>query len=124
MAYEGMDIASLRTFVEREIDKYVYIVPEGAVGRPMPAEWISGQLAEFRQALVEPRWETIQLKDTRDQCDADPPILRECVLIADDRKGFNLYYDPEQNDFVLAFSGNQPTTFNVRGDAVGCFMAR
>ena len=124
MAHEGMNIASLRAFVEREIDQYVYAVPDGAVGRPMSADWISAQLAELRRALVEPRWETVQLKDTRDQWGADPPILRKCVLIADDGKGHQLYYDPDQNDFVLAFAGSQPTTFNVRGDAVGCFMAR
>ena len=124
MAYEGMDIASLRTFVEREIDRYVYTVPEGALGTPMPPEWVSAQLSEFRQALVEPRWETVQVKDTPDQWDADPPILRQCVLIADDKKGHHLYYDPEQNDFVLAYEGEPPTTFMVRGDAVGCFMAR
>jgi hypothetical protein len=124
MAHEGMDIASLRTFVEREIDRYVYRVPEGAVGTPMPAEWVNSQLAEFRQSLVEPRWETVQVKDTPEQWKVDPPILRQCVLIADDQKGHHLYYDPEQNDFVLAFAGDQPTTFNVRGDAVGCFMAR
>jgi hypothetical protein len=124
MAHDGMDLASLRTFVETEIEQYVYTVPEGAVGTPMPAEWVSAQLAEFRKALVEPRWETVLLKDTPDQWKANPPMLRKCVLIADDRKGHHLYYDPEENDFVLAFSGRQPTTFNVRGDAVGCFMAR
>jgi hypothetical protein len=119
-----MDIGSLRTFVETEIVRYVYVAPQGAVGKPMPAEWVSAQLAEFRQALVQPRWQAVKLHDTADQIDANPPILRQCVLIADDRKGIHLYYDPEQNDFVLAFAGDPPTTFMVRGDAVGCFMSR
>jgi hypothetical protein len=73
---------------------------------------------------VEPRWVTVQIKDTPDQWDADPPILRSCVLIADDRNGYELYFDPEQNDFVLAYAGDLPSTFMVRGDSVGCFMAR
>jgi len=90
----------------------------------MPPEWVSAQLAELRQSLVDPKWQTVQLKDTAEQCDADPPILRECVLIADDKKGFLLYYDPDENDFFLAFAGEPPTTFMVRGDAVGCFMSR
>jgi hypothetical protein len=119
-----VDIASLRAVVEKEIDTYVYTVPEGAVGTPLPIEWVNDQLAEFRQALVEPRWATVRLKDTPDQWKADPPVLRKCVLIADDQKGHHLYYDPEQNDFVLAYASDEPTTFNVRGDAVGCFMAR
>lgn len=124
MAHEGMDIASLRSFVEKEIDRYVYRVPEGALGTPMPQEWVRTQLTEFRRALVEPRWQTVLLKDTPDQWNANPPIERQCVLIADDKNGYHLYYDPEQNDFVLAYAHEPPTTFNVRGDAVGCFMAR
>jgi len=124
MAYEGMHIASLRTFVEREIDRYVYVVPEGSVGNPMPDSWVQQQLTELKDALVEPKWITVQIRDTSDQWEADPPILRECVLIADDRKRYQLYFDPERNDFVLAYSGNPPETFNIRGDAVGCFMAR
>jgi hypothetical protein len=119
-----MDISSLRTFVEKEIERYVYVVPEGAVGKPMPAEWVSAQLAEFRQALVEPRWQTVRIQDTPGQISATPPVLRQCVLIADDRKGMHLYYDPDENDFVLAFADDPPTTFMVRGDAVGCFMSR
>ena len=110
--------------MEREIDNYVYRLPEGAVGKPMPEKWVRQQLAEFRDALVEPRWVKVQLKDTPDQWKADPPILRDCVLIADDRKGYELYFDPDQNGFVLAYAGHPPSTFMVRGDAVGCFMAR
>ena len=124
MAHESLHIASLRAFVEKEIDQYVYAVPEGAVGKPMPSEWVNAQLAELRQSLVEPRWQTVQLQDTADQLNASQPVLRECVLIADDKKGVHLYYDPDENDFFLAFAGEPPTTFMVRGDAVGCFMAR
>ena len=53
-----------------------------------------------------------------------PADVRECFLVADDKEGYELYFDPTSNDFVLAYSGNPPSTFNVRGDAVGCFMAR
>lgn len=81
-------------------------------------------LSEMRIALVEPRWATVQIRDTIEQINAAMPLLRECVLVADDREGYELYYDPEEKEFFLAYSGNPPTTFNVRGDAVGCFMAR
>ena len=119
-----MDIASLRTFVEREIDEYVYGAPESAIGKPMSQEWVQQQLTELRQALVTPQWVAIQLKDTLHQMESASPILRDCVLVANDRNGIQLYYDPDQNDFVLAHSGDPPETFNVRGDAVGSFMAR
>jgi hypothetical protein len=119
-----MDIASLREFMEREIDRYVYHVPDGSVGQPMPDQWVQDQLAEFRLSLVTPRWVTIRIRDTPEQMMDVTPVHRDCVLIADDRKGYQLYFDPEQRDFVLACTGSPPETVNVRGDAVGCFMAR
>jgi hypothetical protein len=78
MRYEAMEIASLRVFVEREIERYVYVHPEGSVGMPMPDSWVQQQLAEFRGALVEPKWATIHIRDTADQWEVDPPILRAC----------------------------------------------
>jgi hypothetical protein len=120
-----MDLGALRELVECEIDSYIYAVPAGALGLPMSDEWVCSQLAEMRAALVEPRWTTILIRDTveqmRGEADAE---LRQCVLVADDRSGYQLYYDPVPEDFVLAYSGEPPITFNVRGDAVGCFMSR
>ena len=49
--------------------------------------------------------------------------IRQCVLVAADGEGFELYYDPADEEFVLAM-GDPPRTIGVRGDAVGCFMAR
>jgi hypothetical protein len=91
----------------------------------MPDKWVAAQLAEMRQALVEPAWRTIAICETVQQMRGEAaPALRKCILVANDQKGYELYFDPLQNEFVLAYSGNPPTTFNVRGDAVGCFMAR
>ena len=120
-----MDFDQLRDSVESEIDSYIYAVPCGALGQPMSDEWICSQLAEMRAALVQPRWGTILVRDTAEQMSgAVAPELRQCVLVADDRNGYQLYYDPPAEEFVLARSGEPPVTFNVRGDAVGCFMAR
>jgi hypothetical protein len=91
----------------------------------MPQEWVVRQLAEMRAALVDPVLRLIQISDSVEQARGEsPPAVRECFLVADDRGGYELYFDPTSNDFVLAYSGNPPSTFNVRGDAVGCFMAR
>jgi len=50
---------------------------------------------------------------------------RKCAAIADDGKGMLLLFDPTEDSFVLAESGSKGlTTFGVRGDAVGCFLAR
>jgi hypothetical protein len=120
-----MDFSELRDLVEGEIDSYIYAVPCGALGLPMSDEWVCSQLAEMRAALVEPRWGTILVRDTAEQMSGEASAeLRECILVADDRNGYQLYYDPADDDFVLARSGEPPVTFNVRGDAVGCFMAR
>jgi len=120
-----MELEELKREIEEEINSYVYEVPDGALGRPMPDEWVKEQLTQFRKALVEPEWRNINIRDTVEQMRGEAePVLRKCVLVADDREGYELYFDPEENNFVLAYSGNPPTTFNVRGDAVGCFMAR
>jgi hypothetical protein len=37
---------------------------------------------------------------------------------------YQLYFDPDDDEFVLAWGADDPpTTFGVRGD-VGCFMGR
>ena len=120
-----MDLSAIREEVEREIASYVYAVPAGAVGRPASDAWVEAQLAEMSASLVQPIWRFIAIRDTFQQLTAQSePEVRQCVLVADDRKGNELYYDPVENGYVLAHSGEPPATFNVRGDAVGCFMAR
>jgi hypothetical protein len=120
-----MDTRNLRRTIEQEIDSYVYQHHPAAVGNPMPQEWVIQQLAAMRAALVEPVARLVQIRDTVAQQRGEAaPFMRECFLVADDKEGYELYFDPASNDFVLAYSGNPPSTFNVRGDAVGCFMAR
>ena len=62
--------------------------------------------------LVEPFLRSIQIRDSVAQvCGEEPPVVRECFLVADDREGYELNLEPSSNDFVLAYSGD-PT----RGD--------
>ncbi len=120
-----MDLQALQTKVEQEIAGYSYVASAGAVGQPMSAAWVSSQLEEMRNALVKPEWKAVAIRDTVEQIKSEvQPEMRQCVLVANDRNGYELYFDPQHGEFVLAYSGNPPTTFNVRGDAVGCFMAR
>jgi hypothetical protein len=120
-----MNTGDLRRTIEQELDSYVYQRHPAAVGTPLPQEWVTKQLAEMRAALVDPVVRRIEIRDSVAQIRGDAPAdVRECFLVADDKEGYELYFDPTSNDFVLAYSGNPPSTFNVRGDAVGCFMAR
>jgi hypothetical protein len=120
-----VNIRELRRTLEVEIDNYVYEPPSGLMGIPMPVEWVTAQLAEMRAALVDPHPRMIAISDSVPQLlGKAAPVLRECILVADDRQGYELYFDPVTNDFVLAYSGDPPKTFNVRGDAVRCFLAR
>jgi hypothetical protein len=120
-----MDLDALRIAVENEIENYVYEIHPNAIGQPLPQEWVDAQLVEMRAALVHPIWRDVRIQDSYEQMMGQAEgEIRPCVLVADDREGYELYFDPAQGDFVLASSGNPPVTFNVRGDAVGCFMAR
>jgi hypothetical protein len=120
-----MNISELRELIEQEIDSYIHEDAPDAIGSPMSKEWVVKQLAEFKSALVQPAMRIVQVSDTVQQMRLEiKSEMRECILVADDREGYELYYDPIQDDFFLAHSGNPPTTFNVRGDAVGCFLSR
>lgn len=123
MDEEAFDLEELQRLVLGEIESYRYEIPEGALGRPHSDEWVARQLGEMRAALVKPHWRVVEMRDTSESMTRETPELRRCVLVADDGNVYQLYYDPVEEDFVLAF-GDPPETFGVRGDAVGCFMAR
>lgn len=119
-----MNLGDIRQFVEQEIASYIYTVPPNAVGQPMSNDWVTSQLGQMRASLVTPIWRMVAIRDTIEQMKSSEPELRQCALVADDCQGYELYYDPVENEFMLACSGEPPTSMNVRGDAVGCFMAR
>jgi hypothetical protein len=120
LAERAVDLEEVRRFVQSEIESYRYEVPEGALGRPLPDERVERELAEMRAALVKPEWRSVR------KMDRDEDELRQCILVAEAEDGYHLYYDPVDEDFVLATipPTGLPETFGVRGDAVGCFMAR
>ncbi len=79
----------------------------------------------MRAALVAPYWADVELRDTHEQIAAAPAMSRRCVVVADDLKGTVLTFDPIENEFLLAVRREDVLlSIGVRGDAVGCFMAR
>jgi hypothetical protein len=118
--------ARLRREVELEISQYVYEVPPGAVGTPFSPKEIQDQLSLMQGCLVDPHWEEVEVRDSFEQIQTDFGPRRKCVTIAEDESGYVLMFDPAENSYVLAYrNGEQGLgTFGIRGDAVGCFMAR
>lgn len=120
-----MDLEALRRSVENEINNYQYSVPSTAAGNPISAEQIKAELAAMLAALVSPHWVEAELRDTFGQVTAEAPPSCNCVVVADDARGNLLLFDPVENDFLLAQrQDGQLRSIGVRGDAVGCFMAR
>jgi len=118
-------LSGLRREVERNIDTYVYRVPEGAVGNPMSDAAIADGLAQMRALVVDPYWVEVEVRDTFEQITMTDPPRRACAVVADDGGGILLLYDPVEKSFVLAKREDSGlSTFGVRGDAVGCFLAR
>ncbi|MFI5089497.1 MAG: hypothetical protein ACHP7P_05525 [Terriglobales bacterium] len=118
-------LSSLRRAVEKEIDAYVYECPDGAIGNPLSDEAVAKGLAEMRASLVEPYKVEVALRDTFEQVGMEQPPRRDCAVVADDRRGMLLLFDPVEDEFVLAQRVDTGlSTFGVRGDAVGCFLAR
>jgi hypothetical protein len=121
----SQSLSHLRQSVERQIDEYVYVLPDCAIGGPMPPERIAAGPAEMRASLIDPYWVDIEIRDTFEQCGMSSGPRRKCAVVADDRKGMLLLFDPAEKSFVLAQRTDTGlTTFNIRGDAVGCFLAR
>jgi hypothetical protein len=122
---DSQSLSYLRLSVERQIDEYVYVLPDCAIGGPIPPERIAAGLAEMRASLIDPYWVDVEIRDTFEQCGMSSGPRRRCVAVADDRKGMRLLFDPAEQSFVLAQRTDTGlVTFNVRGDAVGCFLAR
>jgi hypothetical protein len=118
-------LSRLRREVEYEIDNYVYEVPDDAIGKPTAEAAIAEGLAQMRSSLVEPYWAEVQIRDTFEQIGMSVVARHRCAVVADDRKGFLLTFDLAEGSFLLAQRGETGLiTFGVRGDAVGCFLAR
>ena len=73
----------------------------------------------MRSALVKPAWRIVDMSKT-----ANPSGVRQCILVADDPNGGQLYFDPLEREFFLASDGDPPESLGVDRDAVGCFMTR
>jgi len=120
-----VNLSRLRQRVEKEIETYVYDFPDNAIGSPWTDAAIQQGLTKFRASLVEPCWTGVEIRDTFEQVGMTAGPLRKCAAVADDRKGMLLLFDPVEDSFVLAERGSTGlTTFGIRGDAVGCFLAR
>ncbi len=121
----AMDLETLRHSVENDIKNYRYSASGNIVGTAWSEERIEAELAAMRAALVSPYWADVELRDTHEQIATDQAILRKCAIVADDLKGTILAFDPIENGFLLAVKQKDALlTIGVRGDAVGCFMAR
>jgi hypothetical protein len=115
----------LRALVTKQIDTYAYVLPDSAIGNPWSQASVEKALAEFRASLVDPYWADAEIRDTFDQVRMAEGPRRKCAVVADDGKGKFLLFDPVEDSFVLAELGKTGLmTFGVRGDAVGCFLAR
>lgn len=118
------ELKTLRARVEAEIDAYVYSLPESAIGNPWPSNKVSRLLNEFRQALVDPYLTDVEIRDTFEQVKLDQGPRQRCIVVADNREGYYLLYDPNAHDFFLAQKVKGILiSLGVRGDAVGCFLA-
>jgi hypothetical protein len=113
----------LRGEVEREIAGYVYDHPADAIGSPLPDHVIRNDLNAMRLCLIEPRWEEVNICNSLGNMNAKT-VRRMCVTMAED-EGYVLVFDPVEEEYHLAWRGEQGLgTWGIRGDAVGCFIAR
>jgi hypothetical protein len=119
----SFSLSSLKKRVEEALNTYVYSVPPGALGTPWSSSRVEESLSLMRRSLVEP----YVVEVTMEQPFMGPGIheIRRCAVVADANDGYLLVFDAATNEFLLAQSFNDSIhSIGVRGDAVGCFMAR
>jgi hypothetical protein len=120
-----MDFEDLRRAVEAEIDGYRQPTALGMVGNPLPADRIEVEVAAMRAALVTPYWAEVDTRDIFQQVASDAGPIVRCAVVADDASGSVLAFDPMEHEFLIAVRQNgRLRSVGVRGDAVGCFIAR
>jgi len=114
----------LRAELERQIAGYVYEYPEGAIGGPLPDDVIRTCLNSMRSCLVEPHWEEVNICNTSEESRNGLGVKRMCVTMAEDG-AYVLVFDPVDEEYHLAWRGEHGLgTWGIRGDGVGCFIAR
>ena len=116
---------ALRHEVKAALDGYEYSAPGNTIGNPMSDKSVQAGLDEMRAALVQPYWLDVELRDSFEQTKMATAPTRRGAVVADDHKGVLLLFDPVEEEYVLAQRTDRGfATFGVRGDAVGCFLAR
>ncbi len=124
-----MNKEELQKHCIQDVEEYEYIVPESAMGNALAAEKVDALLNECKEAIIEPYQSIIALRDTMEQMTAEPPVLCKVWVVADDRGGYKVIYNPNTKEFSLAQYDVDddsviPSSINVNGDFVGTFMAR
>jgi hypothetical protein len=120
-----MDFESIRLRVLNEIDNYTYEVPPGTVGIPWDNSKVQLQLKEMRDSLVSPYLAIVKMSQPFESIGSEAYENRECVIVADPKDGYLLFYDPVANNFGVADQrGTELFDVGIPGDAVGSFMAR
>lgn len=118
-----IDLAALGVRVRQDLETYEIPAHDPtALGSPLPRDWFEQGLADMRVALVAP-----YLAEVEDFDEAQGGrFSRQVPIVADDGGAMLLAYDPgPQDDFALVGrEGNQLKIYNIRGDAVGCFLSR
>jgi hypothetical protein len=121
-AAEKDSFQRLRHELEHAISGYVYEVPQGTIGSPLPADVIRDYLNSMRLCLVEPRWEEVNICNSL--LGERASVKRMCVTMAED-EGYVLVFDPVDEQYHLAWRGKYGLgTWGICGDGVECFIAR
>ena len=97
---------------------------ESAIGSPLPAEVIRAYLNSMRLCLVEPYWEEVNICNISEESWTGVGAKRMCVTMAED-ESYVLVFDPVDEQYHLAWRREHGLgTWGIRGDGVGCFIAR
>jgi hypothetical protein len=118
-----VDLNALSERVRAEIEAYE--IPERRpeqVGGVLPPEWFEEHLNQMRNGLVKPYWVDVEGYDRITKA----PLAHKVIVVVDDGNGLYLAFDPhpDEGDFAMVGTENdQLKLYNIRGDAVDCYLS-
>ena len=101
------------------------LVETDTFGKPWSGEKYSNVLERLRAARVAPHLVAVLLRDSVRQIGMVEPEELQCVGLTMEESGCKLAFCPARDQFVLIqrLNGAPWETFNIWGDAVGCYAA-
>ena len=120
-----MEASEVRGIVQAELNSFRESSAQSTFGSPWSNVRVESEIANLREALVEPRLAAVRIAHAKSGPDAPLATREFWVITRPVENGYLIVFDPESREFGLAVTGaGDPEMVSVWGDLVNTFCAR